>query len=135
MGVRLAEKASGQVCADEGQFGANSAEIRRTSRETEGERSGEIGGARRRSGERQGGLRRSGGTLGESPHTYLRRGGPGGRPSVPEDPKTGEKNYVNPWEQRIDADEDRDTDEKPIPTGWKFHKYGGPVYKKVPHAP
>mmetsp|Transcript_61523 Transcript_61523/g.158738 ORF Transcript_61523/g.158738 Transcript_61523/m.158738 type:complete len:253 (+) Transcript_61523:1-759(+) len=49
-----------------------------------------------------------------------------------EDPKTGEKNYVNPWEQRVDADEDVDTDAKPIPTGWKFHKYGGPVYKKVP---
>jgi small subunit ribosomal protein S9 len=46
--------------------------------------------------------------------------------------KNGQKNYVNPWEQQVDADKDMDKDTKPIPTGWKFHKYGGPVYKKVP---
>ena len=49
-----------------------------------------------------------------------------------ENARTGEKNYVNPWEQSVDDDKDKDGDEKPIPTGWKFHKYGGPVYKKVP---
>jgi len=50
-----------------------------------------------------------------------------------EDPETGEKNYVNPWEQRVDEAE-FDSDAMPVPSGWKFHSYGGPVYKQVPVA-
>eukprot|EP00933_Yihiella_yeosuensis_P039523 TRINITY_DN33586_c0_g1_i2.p1 TRINITY_DN33586_c0_g1~~TRINITY_DN33586_c0_g1_i2.p1 ORF type:complete len:335 (-),score=79.00 TRINITY_DN33586_c0_g1_i2:81-1085(-) len=44
------------------------------------------------------------------------------------DKKTGKKNYVNPWEQRITGESRRGMKA----TGWKFYKYEGPVYKKVP---
>lgn len=50
-----------------------------------------------------------------------------------EDPETGERNYVNPWEERIAADLERiEKGEKRTPIGLKFTPYGGPVYKKVP---
>jgi len=49
-----------------------------------------------------------------------------------EDPKTGEKNYVNPWEERVELPEDFDPASAPVPSGLKFHPYTGPVYKKVP---
>jgi len=50
------------------------------------------------------------------------------------DPETGTTNYVNPWAQRVEGDMDVPMDAKPVKTGWKFHRYAGPVYKKVPVA-
>lgn len=41
-----------------------------------------------------------------------------------QDPTTKKKNYVNPWEER--------TTDRQSPSGWRFHKYAGPVYNKVP---
>lgn len=59
-----------------------------------------------------------------------------------EDPETGEKNYVNPWEKYVERTEDQriaDEEEEEVgrqeeyePLNWKFHSYEGPVYKKVP---
>jgi len=59
-----------------------------------------------------------------------------------EDPETGEKNYVNPWEKYVELTEEQriaEAEEEQVgraaeyePLNWKFHKYEGPVYKKVP---
>jgi len=48
------------------------------------------------------------------------------------DPKTGEKNYVNPFEERIDGEKDLPPGTQREPSGKKFHPYTGPVYKQVP---
>eukprot|EP00931_Biecheleriopsis_adriatica_P030031 TRINITY_DN1772_c0_g1_i1.p1 TRINITY_DN1772_c0_g1~~TRINITY_DN1772_c0_g1_i1.p1 ORF type:complete len:320 (+),score=91.44 TRINITY_DN1772_c0_g1_i1:86-1045(+) len=50
------------------------------------------------------------------------------------DPETRTRNYVNPWEQRVEADLTIPKDEKSVKTGWRFHEYTGPVYKQVPVA-
>ncbi|CAE8618212.1 unnamed protein product [Polarella glacialis] len=50
------------------------------------------------------------------------------------DAETQTTNYVNPWQQRVEGDMDIPMDAKPVKTGWKFHRYSGPVYKKVPVA-
>ncbi|CAK9026183.1 unnamed protein product [Durusdinium trenchii] len=50
------------------------------------------------------------------------------------DPQTGERNYVNPFEERIDIDKDVPADAQREPSGKKFFPYTGPVYKKVPVA-
>jgi len=42
-------------------------------------------------------------------------------------------NYVNPWEQRVEGDEElKKQGIKPVVSGPKYHPYTGPVYKKVP---
>ncbi|CAE7515321.1 rpsI, partial [Symbiodinium pilosum] len=48
------------------------------------------------------------------------------------DPVTGKKNYVNPWEERVDLEKDLPPDAGKIPFGRKFRPYRGPVYKQVP---
>jgi len=48
------------------------------------------------------------------------------------DPATGKKNYVNPWEERIDIEKDLPFDAHKKPSGRKFKPYTGPVYKQVP---
>lgn len=52
------------------------------------------------------------------------------------DPETNRKNYVNPWEERVEGDEEKTAEEFSgegrVPTGMKFHPYNGPVYKQVP---
>eukprot|EP00929_Paragymnodinium_shiwhaense_P005095 TRINITY_DN1065_c0_g1_i1.p1 TRINITY_DN1065_c0_g1~~TRINITY_DN1065_c0_g1_i1.p1 ORF type:complete len:371 (-),score=113.97 TRINITY_DN1065_c0_g1_i1:94-1206(-) len=55
------------------------------------------------------------------------------------DPKTGQKNYVNPWEERVEADSklemgsDRSMKSvKRFASGQRYHEYNGPVYKQVP---
>ncbi|CAE7251412.1 rpsI [Symbiodinium necroappetens] len=48
------------------------------------------------------------------------------------DPATGQKNYVNPWEERIDIEKDLPPDVRKKPSGRKFRPYTGPVYKQVP---
>lgn len=41
------------------------------------------------------------------------------------------KNYVNPWDQKVVPEEGNDA-EVINRYGWEYHKYTGPVYKKVP---
>lgn len=48
------------------------------------------------------------------------------------DPKTGEKNFVNPWEDRVTDIPPEVLKNMRAKPGWKFHPYDGPVYKKVP---
>jgi len=47
--------------------------------------------------------------------------------------ETGETNYVNPWEQRVDGDEELVKEGvKQKAMGNHYHAYTGPVYKQVP---
>jgi len=48
------------------------------------------------------------------------------------DPLTGKKNYVNPWEERIDIEKDLPPNSTKLPSGRVFKPYTGPVYKQVP---
>eukprot|EP00443_Scrippsiella_acuminata_P038102 CAMPEP_0115298452 /NCGR_PEP_ID=MMETSP0270-20121206/68267_1 /TAXON_ID=71861 /ORGANISM="Scrippsiella trochoidea, Strain CCMP3099" /LENGTH=359 /DNA_ID=CAMNT_0002716133 /DNA_START=37 /DNA_END=1117 /DNA_ORIENTATION=- len=47
--------------------------------------------------------------------------------------ETGETNYVNPWEERVDGDMELvKQGVKQRPMGNIYHEYTGPVYKQVP---
>jgi len=48
------------------------------------------------------------------------------------DQATGEKNYVNPWEEHVEDDLTIEKTAKPTASGAKFLPYDGPVYNKVP---
>lgn len=48
------------------------------------------------------------------------------------DDETGQKNYVNPWEQEYVVPGQLNKDGEPLKQGQRYFRYEGPVYKQVP---